>query len=648
MLADEQGEIARDGLAQSEAMQCFDLTADECETVLSHLIPRSHKATVKAKDLLRRLGSCMDYADQAVKASDGARIEPAGADDVSTARPTPSWTAFKASNTLVAAGNSAGCIAIVRIDGGNEVCRFHETMQPQNGNDIPPLRRSPVTAVTWASLSTVISGSQDGVMRIWDVATGNCSWYCSGHTGPLSFVTASCPPLVASLASGLDYVPRVWNIKMLDPYAADRAQQMFEGHDGNVLCLGFVQGDGQGDGQGGDGTLLATGGVDATVRIWRCDDGVCLMNFRPGHQAITCLASCGMILVTGSKDACVQVWDVSNMRHHGTFAGHHMAVTSVDITDDRIVTSSEDGSTMVWSARLRKLRFSMDNQGLINRKPDAPKNVPEQVVLQTVGGDNLVTKTQLGYPTLRTFNSSSQQVARKTGPCGFMSGHGNSLDGAPDQAHKQIAPPPTPQTALASLVGEGGDRRDRGRGSSVESVVSAPLSELFPGSSWLHQNTLGLSSPTSPDGEGYGMLIFEDGCSPVLQGHNSARVSRRRGERRDREGLGQWLLARGDLPAHGDVKDDEYFAFPPSVDSNIRGAWGIRAGASGATTASPTRALDSRYRQADIGRHLETASFHLETPSLRAGSQKRPNTSQKRPNKCQKRPRASWDGLLPS
>jgi hypothetical protein len=189
VLADEQGEIAWDGLAQSAAMQCFDLTAHECQTVMSHLIPRPHKATVTAKDLLRRLGSCMDYDDQAVKACDVARIESAGTDDMSchmsTAPPNPSWTAFKASDTLVAAGNSAGCIAIVRIDGGNEVCRFHETMQPLNGNDIPPLRRSPVTAVTWASPSTVISGSLDGVMRIWDVATRNCLWYCSGHTGAI-------------------------------------------------------------------------------------------------------------------------------------------------------------------------------------------------------------------------------------------------------------------------------------------------------------------------------------------------------------------------------------------------------------------------------------------------------------------------------
>jgi hypothetical protein len=94
----------------------------------------------------------------------------------------------------------------------------------------------------------------------------------------------------------------------------------------------------------------------------------------------------------------------------------------------------------VWSARLRKLRFSMDNMGLINRKPDAPKNVLERVVLQAVEGDNLVTKTeahilesplyidfiqeiyygtdfcecvvQMGYPTLRTFNSNSQQVSK--------------------------------------------------------------------------------------------------------------------------------------------------------------------------------------------------------------------------------------------
>ena len=585
----EQGAIARDDLAQSDAIRCFGLTAGECETLMMRLVPRTDDASVAPKVLLRLLSSCMDYHGRTAKAPGDMKVEPVGAEDVRAAQPTLSWTALDASDTLAAAGNSEGCIVIVRLDGGNEICRFQETMQPKNGKDLPQLRRSPVTAVRLVAPWTVISGSQDGVMRVWDVSTQSCLWYCSGHTGPVAAVTASCYPLVASAASGRDCVPRLWNIGAFDPYAADRAQQKFEGHEGNVLCLDFVV---------GNDILVATGGLDATVRIWRCDDGVCMMVFKPGRQAVTCIAAFENMLVTGSKDACIQVWDVANMRHHCTFAGHCMAVTSVDIADDRIVSSSEDGHTMVWSVSLRSPRFSMDNQGLQSRKPDARKNVPEKVILQAVQGDNLVTKTQFGYPTLRIFNSNWQQVSRKTGPCGFMSGNSNSLTGAArDQAHVQTAPPPTPCTANRSpMMGGGWDGNDRGGMSSVGSVMSASS----PGSSWL--------PPTSTTGESPGELVLTGNRSPVLQRQKekSARGARIRGETNDVES--QWKV----LPATGD--DIE---FPRAVDLHNRGAWGRRGSTSGAATTSPTRALDSRYRRHDFGVHLEAAAFRADSRTQR-------------------------------
>ena len=353
-----------------------------------------------------------------------------------------------------------------------------------------------------------LSGSADGVIRIWDIGTQTCLWYCpgffpatlssfrpqlpflpslpishshilssptpslhalplhlysiislpmfwmpsfiafllfTGHIGPLLDIDVSVYPTFASTASGQDYTPRIWQISGFDPHVSDRVLHLLEGHDGNALCLGFAP----------DGKLLATGGADATVRVWRCEDAYCIRIFEHGRQAVTCLAVAGGLVATGSTDASIQIWDLVNLRRHCTFAGHHMAITSIDWADGRLVSSSQDGYTMVWGlAGQGQFRFAMDGKGIQSTKPDAANNVPEHIVVQAVQGDDIITKSLWGYPTLRTFNSSARTYARKAGPCGFMSGTNGTenlaTNGSGEHANiLPLAPPNTARDALA-------------------------------------------------------------------------------------------------------------------------------------------------------------------------------------------------------
>ena len=126
-----------------------------------------------------------------------------------------------------------------------------------------------------------------------------------------------------------------------------------------------------------------------------------------------------------------------------------MAITALDVKNDKLISSSEDGYTNVcrlWNHGTTN--FSINNSGIRNVEPDAQKNVPEQVVLQTVQGDNIITKTLFGYPALRTFNTSSRHFARRNGPCGFITGsHAEVGHGSPI-----ISPPPPPNTARDSVA----------------------------------------------------------------------------------------------------------------------------------------------------------------------------------------------------
>lgn len=275
----------------------------------------------------------------------------------------------------------------------------------------------------------MVSGSEDGRIRVWDIPMQACLWYCAGHHGAILAIDASHYPIFGSSASGEDYVARIWDVSRFNPMASDRALQKLEGHQGIILCLGF--------GFAGGVAVMATGSVDSSIRVWRCDDGNCVMVFRQGCQAVTCLAIMHKLLVTGSKDASIQVWDLHTLRQHCTLAGHSMAITHLDLSDGRLISSAEDGCTLVWDmAGSGSPLFAMTNKGVHCPEPDAPKNDPEMVLLQSVLGEHIVTKTLLGYPTLRTFNSSSsplllslrecmltsRTLSRKNhGPCGFLS-----------------------------------------------------------------------------------------------------------------------------------------------------------------------------------------------------------------------------------
>lgn len=86
----------------------------------------------------------------------------------------------------------------------------------------------------------LLSGSEDGSVKIWDLKEKACLWLNRGHAGPIQCMDASHYPLFATSARGEDLVPRVWNVAAFNEGAADRALFKFEGHSAPVTCLSMT------------------------------------------------------------------------------------------------------------------------------------------------------------------------------------------------------------------------------------------------------------------------------------------------------------------------------------------------------------------------------------------------------------------------
>jgi len=177
----------------------------------------------------------------------------------------------------------------------------------------PPVHNDEVFGVAFSpDGKTVASGSGDGTVKVWDVATGNMVQNYSAKASRVFSVAYS--PNGSWLAAGTE----ANGVMLWQP--ATKAGRALEGHRGAVSAAVFSP----------TGALLATGGQDTTVKIWDTatwtekatlsghSDWIRALAFSPDSQK---LASAG-------DDRNVKIWDLSTNQEVKSIA-HPKGVPSV-------------------------------------------------------------------------------------------------------------------------------------------------------------------------------------------------------------------------------------------------------------------------------------------------------------------------------
>ncbi len=141
---------------------------------------------------------------------------------------------------------------------------------------------------------TLVTGSEDSTIRVWDVATKRCLRTLTAHTSAVNCVCFT--PDGARLVSGSDDCTiKVWNP---ETWELERTLTGSRGYVSEVHPAG----------QG----RVASSGNDGTIRVWDLSTGECLRQMQQGSWVNAMDASPdGRFAVASSTDNVMRVWDLS-------------------------------------------------------------------------------------------------------------------------------------------------------------------------------------------------------------------------------------------------------------------------------------------------------------------------------------------------
>ncbi len=144
------------------------------------------------------------------------------------------------------------------------------------------------------------------------------------------------------------------------------------------------------------GELLASGGGDGVIRLYRASDGV-LLRAIEGHKGlITSLSFSpdGSLLASGSSDHSVKLWQVNSGKALRSLDGHSNAVNAVSFSPDGslLASGSSDKSVKLWQVNSGKALRSLDGH---SRQVSAVSFSPDGSLLASGSYDNSVKLWQV-------------------------------------------------------------------------------------------------------------------------------------------------------------------------------------------------------------------------------------------------------------
>jgi WD40 repeat protein len=189
---------------------------------------------------------------------------------------------------------------------------------------------------------TIVSGSDDGTIRLWDRQGKPLIQPFRGHESEVTSVAVSDDGQTI-VSGGVDGTVRLWNRQ------GKLLTEPFRGHEDEIRSIAISH----------NGQTIVSGSIDRTVRLWNRQGKPLAQPFR-GHEDwiwSVAISHDGQTIVSGGLDRTVRLWDRQGKPLAQPFRGHEGRVWSVAISRDgqTIVSGGSDGTVRLWDRQGKPL-----------------------------------------------------------------------------------------------------------------------------------------------------------------------------------------------------------------------------------------------------------------------------------------------------
>ena len=274
---------------------------------------------------------------------------------------------------------------------------------------------------------TLISGSSDCIIYMWNVKSGKILRELRGHTAPVTSLSISSDGKYLASSAGFpkskDDTIRIWDIQTGDLIRTihnnswsvyhvafnHKTEQFVSATEGRLVCIWdtihamfpralqahtwpvysavFSP----------DGNIIVSAAADNTIRIWDSSTGEVLRTLLDHLGVVNSVAFCpdGKYFVSASDDKTVRIWNTLTGELLQTFEGHTDKVKSAIFSPDGrfVISVSADKTIRIWDTALGLcIKTLTGHKGTINSIDFSPI------------GNNFITSSEDG--TIRIWDAS--------------------------------------------------------------------------------------------------------------------------------------------------------------------------------------------------------------------------------------------------
>jgi WD40 repeat protein len=267
----------------------------------------------------------------------------------------------------------------------------------------------------------VVSGSWDGVVRLWDIDTCKVITKWMGHANGVGSVCWSRDGRRV-LSGSQDGTAKQWDVQsgdtILEP--TENILASIETRHERVWAVVYSP----------DTTMIATGGLDgprtekffeSSVKIWDAKTGKLVVTLKGHTDAVRCLAwtKDGKTLISGSYDSSIRTWNTTNWEQTAVLE-HTGFVYAIAISPNGHILASVSGETArLWNLENGQLigspiqhaeqvncvSFSADGKRLATGCNDKNAYMWDvTVILREAGLGDLLSDPKVSQPHFITFS----------------------------------------------------------------------------------------------------------------------------------------------------------------------------------------------------------------------------------------------------